>query len=162
LACVIFFEAQLIFLFVLDAACDTGREAIATVLNTTTHQWTSVTSPIREVEDALGNVTEEVWPAFCDITEKSKDGALLAFVGSVCFICGQFIIALYWMKYSTLALASSFHAQPLGTSLFQMHSVVVPMADAVLADDVVQLVPHTVNNSQFRRSQISLKRVSAL
>jgi hypothetical protein len=151
LACVIFFEALFIFLFALDAACDAGRETIATVLNAT-YQWTS---RIREVEDALGKVAEEEWPAFCDTTEKSKDGALLAFVGSICFICGQFIIALYWMKYSTLALALSFHAQPLGTFFFQKPSVVVPMADAVLADDVAQLVPHSANNSRFRHSQIS-------
>ena len=121
----VFFEAFFLFLFVLDAACDTGRDTIATMLNAT-HQWTF---SIEEVEDALGKAAEEVWPAFCDTTQKSKDGAFLSFVGSVWFTCGQFVIAQYWMKYSTLALASSFQAQPLVASSSHKPSVVVPMAD---------------------------------
>jgi hypothetical protein len=125
--CIIIFEAHFLIMFALNIICSTGNDAIATLLNET-HKWTSSSMIEEEAGGTLGEAEEDVWPANCKISSNSKDGAFQSFMGSICLTCGQFIIALYWMKYSTLTpVVLSNYAQSFDITASRKSSAISPI-----------------------------------
>jgi len=127
LGCIVIFEAHFLFLFALDIVCSTSSDTIATVLNAT-HKLTSSIEEEVEVQNTLEEAEEEIWPKYCKFNRNLIDGAFQSFVGSICLTFGQFIIALYLTKYSTLTPALSSNTRSLDASASRKPSMIFPIS----------------------------------
>jgi len=90
---VVLMEGVYIILVCTDNLCRGTQEGVTTVLEVIPG-YKGSTDPLDEI---------------CETIEDTRTGAFNVWFGCMSLVVGQFLVSLYWMKYSTLAMAAPFY-----------------------------------------------------